>query len=184
MEQKKGKIIYNILISILMAYFIIRALVSFYGYTFHYEEKLFATLEMGLKLNEPNTVEQLKSILPEEYQVVDEQTDGNTITIKNLVSSFQDLELSQNMLTELLQKKLPDNSYEITNVEHVPPKVSKRILRLELTVYIPAILMAISWFVYLFRWIQAVQDTKNNPPQPIPVSQPVNSKRSKKKKKK
>ena len=69
----------------------------------------------------------------------------------------QELKQVENKLVETLNKNLPDGSFNIVNSNFIPPPVSNRIFRLELTVYIPAFIIAILWFIYLGRWINELK---------------------------
>lgn len=154
MKSSKGKIIYNILISILMGYFLVRSLLAFLGYIFYYEDKLYATLTIQVKLHEPLTGEQVKSTFSHANTKVIPEPDTKSILIKSQASKYTDLPELKNKLLTKLQKKLPDGSYSIEETQFLPPEVSTRILRLELFVYIPAFAMALFWFFYLFRWLK------------------------------
>lgn len=162
MLQSRGKLIYNIVLSILMAYFIIRSLVVFYGYLFHYEDKLYAKGEIHLKINEPVTVAQVAAAIPANYETT--TTENNQLSIKYRANNFPSLQKQKQELLNILQNKFPNTSFELLQTQQTPPKVSKRILRLELTVHIPIFIMALFWFGYLFRWYKETKKTARNKP--------------------
>ena len=162
MEQSRGKLIYNAVLSVLMAYFIIRSLVVFYGYLFHFEDKMYATGEIHLKINEPVTTEQLKAVIPELFKTIN--AENNQISITYKAPDFRKLQQQKQELLDILHSKFPDGSFEQLQTRQTPPKSSTRIFRLELTVHIPIFIMALFWFGYLFRWYRETKKTANKRP--------------------
>jgi preprotein translocase subunit SecF len=167
MEQTRGKLIYNVVLSFLMAYFIVRSLLVFYTYLFHYEDKLYATGEIHLKLNEPVTVEQIKAALPEAFEKV--SVEQNQISVTYKAQDYASLQQKKQDLLEILKNKFQESGFELLQTQQIPPEVSKRVFRLELTVHIPIFIMAIFWFGYFFRWYKEIKKTA--------VARPLKSKR-------
>lgn len=166
--ENKGKVIYNLLVSILMGYFLVRSLICFYEYSFFYRDKLNATYEIQTKLTPPATVEQLKATVKSQKVQVIATQNSQEFVLKGHTESFTDLPKAKGELLSLLNSKLSGN-VEVQNTRMMPPEKSKRVLRLELTVYIPAFLFAIFWFIYLYKWINEIRATptkttaKSNP---------------------
>ena len=158
----KGKIIYNVSVSLFMFYFLIRSLYAFFDYTFNYNEKLYANLELQVELKAPASVNQLQEKLAKPLVSIEPILGTQNVIINCKSSDFKELPQLKKEITESLQQQLPEGSYTIVRSQFFPPKISKRIFRLELTVYIPAFIMAIFWFVYVYKWINEIRGLAKN----------------------
>jgi len=152
MEHTRGKLIYNLVLSVLMAYFIIRSLYVFYLYSFHYEEKLYAKGEVHLKLKETAQVEKVKAALPENFGKA--SVEQNQLSVRYKAPDYRSLQAKKENLLQILKTQFPDSSFELLQTQNIPPEVSHRVFRLELSVHIPIFIMGIFWFVHLFRFYQ------------------------------
>ena len=164
----KGKIIYNISVSLFMLYFLFRSLYAFFDYTFNYEDKLYAVLDLRVELKEPVTVEQLQKKLAGHSFSIEPMPGTSYAEIRCHNSEFKELPRLKKEISTLLQNQLPEGSYAIIKSQFIPPRVSKRIFRLELSVYIPAFLMAFFWFFYVYKWINEIREfiKQKEAPQP------------------
>lgn len=161
MEQTRGKLIYNLVLSVLMAYFIIRSLYVFYLYIFHYEEKLYAKGEIHLKLNEMAAAEQVQAALREHGENV--RVEKNQISVSYKSPDYRSLQEKRENLLEILKTQLADSSFELLQTQNIPPEVSKRVFRLELSVHIPIFIMGIFWFVHLYRFYKTKKTAVTRP---------------------
>ncbi|MBN2091781.1 hypothetical protein JW964_19355 [candidate division KSB1 bacterium] len=158
MHESRTKLIYNLLVSLFMGYLLVNSISMFNRYFIHYQENLFAHLNIQIISPSPTTTGELTKIVNDSLIKIIPDLQANIFTIDVWDKSYE--KLSNLQISTIA--KLKQAGLAIGNNTLTAPVKSQRLLRLELTAAIPAFLIAIFWFFHFFKWlVYALKGSKN-----------------------
>lgn len=154
MVNKIGRYLYKFALSIFMAYLIIKSIWIFADYALNHVDKFSAYAEIEIKTTQPITKNKLVDIIPHEpLKIRKESSDTGWLVICQ-TSDYNDLEGVKEKVLRALDEKLTADGYAVQRSGFYPPPVSKHYFRLQMTVFIPGLIIAIFWFIHFYKWIQ------------------------------
>jgi len=154
MKQNIGKYIYKGLVSVFMAYLIIRFFYISLDYALNWVDRFYAFVTIELKFTEPVSVDQLNKLVSAELTSIEVNQVTKHFIIKRQSKNYDDLPKIVTDVIDKLNSHYQPGSFEIIQSEFNPQPVSMHDFRLQMTVFIPAFIMAIFWFFHLYHFIQ------------------------------
>ncbi len=154
MVKKIGRYLYKFALSIFMAYVIIKSIWIFADYALNHVDKFSAYAEIEIKTTQPVTKNKLADIIPHDPIKIRKESEDTHWLMICQAPDYNDLEGVKEKVLRAFDEKLTSDGYSVQRAELFPPPVSKHYFRLQMTVFIPGIIIAIFWFIHFYRWIQ------------------------------
>ncbi len=158
MHESRTKLIYNLFVSLFMGYLLVNSISMFNRYFLHYQENLYAHLNIQIAPSSPITKEKLGNIINNPSIKIREDVQPPTYSLDIWDESYEKLAGLQISTID----KLKQAGLSIVNKTLNAPIKSQRLLRLELTAAIPAFLIAIFWFFHLYKWLIYISKGSKN----------------------
>ena len=155
-DFSRKKIIYNTLMLLFMLYLLGRSLFSFATYLFTGNKLLQGQLNLKYVTNTNVQIATIEATLPEGCSIDAAAAPMDSVfSITCKVEKPEEKVKQSAMVSEAVRTVVADSIVTKIQKNYVPPEVSKRIRRLELSVFIPAFLIACVWLFSFFRWLMA-----------------------------
>lgn len=152
MANKIGSYIYKALFSIFFIYLFIRSIVIFLDYAMNHDIKFSAFTEIEIKRTTDITNEKILQIIRQENTTIQPTENSDNIVIVARSRDYDSLEQIKDAIIVSLKEKLPQESVTVLRADIFPQPVSRHFFRLQMTAFIPAFIMAIFWFIHVYRW--------------------------------
>ncbi|MCK5738553.1 hypothetical protein KAH55_05205 [bacterium] len=169
-DFSRKKIIYNSLMLIFMLYLLGRSLFSFAVYLFNGDKLLAGQLNLKYITHTQVKMAAVEATLPEGCSLATPSAPMDSVfSIICTIEKPEEHQKQSTRVSEAVRTVVADSMVAKIQKSYVPPAVSKRIRRLELSVFIPAFLIACVWLFSFFKWLIAfLKFRKTAPVIPVP----------------
>lgn len=173
-DFSRKKMIYNSLMLIFMLYLLGRSLFSFAMYLFNGDKLLAGQLNLKYTTHAQVQMAAIEAVLPEGCSLERAPASAPMDSVFSIICTVEkpaEHQKQSTRVSEAVRTVVSDSMVAKIQRSYVPPAVSKRNRRLELSVFIPAFLIACVWLFSFFKWFIAfLKFQKTAPVIPAPTA--------------